>query len=787
MSETGASEAAGHRRHRRWGDLVPTAVGLAVVALVAAVWAARILETPGRWLWNLDLPKIDFPLAVFANEALAKGQLPLWNDRLGLGFPLYAEGQVAAFYPPSWLVFRLAPITALDVYRVLHLAFAGLGAGLLVLRLRGSRPGALIAVLVAVLGGGIVAKLEWHNLVAAYAWVPWILLPLVRRPRPSREGLVASGLLFGIQALAGHPNTWLLTGVTLLVVLVAGRDGWLAGVRRAVGVGLLGAAIGAVQLVPTALLTTLSVRANALSPNDLFASAATPFDLLAFAFQGAFARLQNGSWDIYSNWYPDGTFALLEVAAYVGLPVLGLAVGATRLRRSRPLVLAVVVLVAIPVIEAFRPEVLLSVPLLNGLRSPVRAYLPAALLLGVLAGMAVGRRPSLGMRPVPVAIGVAVPVAAYALVLGFAVLAPDAFNAVVHAFTTFGSLEDVAGKHDLMLAAMRSPWPLLVELAAGAGIVVLAVAAARRPSVRRVAAPVAVVLAGIPLVLFGPAPNGSAPLSAFTSRDSELVGALRAADPHRFVTIRPPGWYAGMPDQPAAADLPDLRMFSSLNLRAVDAVTADAVKDEPAAAQLRRFLGIDVVATFDAPCPGTVLSTLETDEAVICRDEAALRPPAWIPLDAATPAAAATGLLKPREATVDLEAALAAAVPLEVARRDASGLEALVDAPADGWVWIDRAWWPGWGATVDGEPAEVLQALGGQLVAVPAGAHVVAQALVPWDALAGLAVGVVALVVALAWVARGRRGRVSAASAVAVAVSAPRNETRPDHQGPGEA
>jgi hypothetical protein len=751
-----SEERAARPTRRRWDTLVPTAIALVVVALVAAVWAARILETPGRWLWNLDMPKIDFPLAVFASEALANGHLPLWSERLGLGYPLYAEGQVAAFYPPSWLVFRLTPITALDVYRVLHLAFAGLGAGLLVLRLRGSRPGAVIAVLVAVLGGGIVAKLEWHNLVAAYAWIPWILLPLVRRPRPSRTGIVASGILFGIQALAGHPNTWLLTGVTLAVVLLAGRDGPVAGARRAIGIGLLGAAIGAVQLVPTALLTTLSVRSSALSPNDLFASASTPFDLLAFAFQGAFAQVRNGSWDIFTNWYPDGTFALFEAAAYVGLPALGLAAGATRLRRSRPFVIAVIVLVAIPVVEAFRPEILLSVPLLNGLRSPVRAYLPAMLLLGVLAGTAAGRRPSLGMRPRPVSLGVAIPVAAYALVLGLALAVPGAFNAIAHAVTTFGSAEDVANKRDLALAALQAPWPLLAELAAGAGIVVVALAAARFDRARSIAAPAAAALVAVPLVLFGPAPNGSAPMAAFTSRESELVRAVEAADPHRMLTIRPPGWYAGMPDQPAAAGLPDLRMFSSLNLRAVDAVTAAAALDEPGAALLRRALGVDIVATFDAPCPGTPVASLEADKAVICRDEAAARPPYWIPLAAATPGPAPSGPFTPREAAIDLEAALASAVPLEVAARDGSGLAATLVAPEAGWVWIDRAWWPAWATAVDGTRTEALQALGGQLVPVPAGRHEITQALVPWDALAGLVVGIAGLAIALAWAWRGR-------------------------------
>ena len=122
---------------------------------------------------------------------------------------------------------------------------------------------------------------------------------------------------------------------------------------------------------------------------------------------------------------------------------------------------------------------------------------------------------------------------------------------------------------------------------------------------------------------------------------------------------------------------------------------------------------------------------------------------------------------------MDVGAVLASAVPLEVAVRDTGRLRATVAAPADGWVWIDRAWWPGWTTSVDGQPAETLQALGGQLVRVPAGIHEVAQVLVPWDALAGLAVGLVALAIAIAWAWRGRTRK-------------PGHGTRPDHRGPGE-
>ncbi|MCJ7710670.1 MAG: hypothetical protein MUQ32_07530, partial [Chloroflexi bacterium] len=66
----GGTAPAGSPRTSRWSAFVPTAIGLAVVAIWAAIWAARIFGTPGHWLWNPDMPKIDYPLAVFANEAL---------------------------------------------------------------------------------------------------------------------------------------------------------------------------------------------------------------------------------------------------------------------------------------------------------------------------------------------------------------------------------------------------------------------------------------------------------------------------------------------------------------------------------------------------------------------------------------------------------------------------------------------------------------------------------------------------------------------------------------------
>ena len=546
-----------------------TIAALVLVSFVAAILVARIHGPGGPWLWNLDLPKIDFPLASFFHDALREGRLPLWNDDLGLGYPLYAEGQIGAFYPPNWLLFQFPPLIALDLSRVLHLTIAGTGAGTLVLVLAGSRSGAVLAALVAVFGGAIAAKLEWHNLVAAYAYLPWVLVPLVRRPHPTRGGLVAAGLLLGIQAWTGHPNTWLLTALAAGVVMLATAPR-VATLARIVGLGLLAGAVGAVQLLPTAILTTLSVRSEALSATDLFASASTPFDILSFGFQNAFVRSTEGAWRTSTTWYPDGPFALFEASAYVGLAVLALAAVAIRTRRARPFVVLAIVCLAIPIIAAFRPEVWTQIPILNGLRSPTRAYIVVALALGVLAGIGVGRlgRSRDAVRRATIAI--VIPIAAYTLTTVLALAVPSVFERLLLDASSFLGEAGVAAQRELAVAALTVPWPLLLEVVAGVtAVYVVARAVAGRPSGSRSDRSSSVV-AAIPLLLLGPLPNPARPLADFSYAEGDYIRAVAATSPRRIFAMDPRGFYAGSPDQLAAARLPDLRMFSSLDLLASD-------------------------------------------------------------------------------------------------------------------------------------------------------------------------------------------------------------------------
>lgn len=728
------------------------------VSVGGALLAARFSGLQGPWLWNADLPKIHYPLASFFHGALAEGRLPLWEDRLGLGFPLYAEGQIGAFYPPSWLFFQFPPLVALDLVRISHLVLAGTGAGIIAVRRTGVPAAGVVAAGVAVLGGAVVTKLEWTNFVIAYGWAPWVLLPLLRRPAPTRGGLVAAGLLWGVQALAGFPNIWLLTGLAAATAMLAIAPR-RATVARLAGFGLVGAAVGAVQLIPTALLTLFSVRSKGLSSDDLFTSAATPFDLLGVLFANPFIRLTAGDWDYFSNWYPDGWFALLEAAAYLAIPVVGLGLIGARSPRGRPFLAVVAVMVAIPVLAIARPGIWQELPFLNALRSPTRAYVFASLALAILAGIGLARasrqpRPARRVLLAVLAAAASLYGLAIVLVLGF----PATFEGLLRDSSSGLGAERAVELRELASEALLAALPLIVELVLATLVVILAV---RLLDVRNMGGRTALaLLALLPLALFSPPANPLESGGAFSFAERPFVQALLDAQPHRLVTLGRPGWYPGMPDQLASAGVADVEMFSSLDLLATEELLVRLRQDDPAAADLRRATGIDLVVSFDGrPCDGTLVGRVEEEHADLCRTSGALRPPYWIPREAVSSLGSAGGwLVAPGEAQLDIPRILEDARAVEVRSWGPADAELAIDAPSDGWVWIDRAWWPAWQVRVDGRDVEIHRALGGQLVAVPAGHHEIGQQLVPVEAIAGLVLGLVAVAIALAWasLAQGR-------------------------------
>jgi len=102
--------------------------------LLAALGVLGVLTF---WYWDLftfqwgylgdDHLVQHFPWMHALSSELQAGRFPLWTNLIGCGFPLFAEGQIAALYPPNLLIYTLIPFEfAYNFSAIFHYWLGGL-------------------------------------------------------------------------------------------------------------------------------------------------------------------------------------------------------------------------------------------------------------------------------------------------------------------------------------------------------------------------------------------------------------------------------------------------------------------------------------------------------------------------------------------------------------------------------------------------------------------------------------------------------------------------------------
>lgn len=271
----------------------------------------------------LDCVTQYLPWRTAAKEALAQGELPLWNAHAFSGYPFVANHQSAVFYPPN-LVFWLLPLSvAYDVSAYLALLLAGAFAYGLARDLGVSRLGACMAATGFVASGYMTAWLCYMGPVNSFLWTPLALWMLRKH---QREGgwrpLAGLALAVAMACLGGHAQSavyGLGAAFAYAVLLHWGRRGEARGSWiPAAGAAALGLAAAAIQLLPTLELARSNYR--------LLAGNTPPRGLVAGQLNALIAPQAHG----HINWLNEygGAFGFhnyVETCAYVALVLVWLA------------------------------------------------------------------------------------------------------------------------------------------------------------------------------------------------------------------------------------------------------------------------------------------------------------------------------------------------------------------------------------------------------------------------------------------------------------------------------
>lgn len=328
---------------KRWVEVVAVTLFLAAVLALffyPAVWQNKLIYS-GDFSGS-DLLELNIPRRVLAAQAVAEGEVPLWEPKLGNGLPLLAEGQAGVLYPttlPLYLALSATQATNYSLLLTLLVAMAGSYAWA---RSYGLSPGAsLFAAVTYGLGGAFVFRLKHLNMVQAIAWLP-LSLALIRGYWRQRcfAYLPLLALVWAWQFLAGHPHVtyicWLCCYLYLAVLAWEGRApsarralGWLP--AKMLACTLVALALSAVQLLPTCELAFHSTRGAAKTWAELHQY---PFKLEHLArLVAPFAGGNPAQGDDQGNLQSQGVF--WESTPFVGIVPLALVLWALVQRRQR--------------------------------------------------------------------------------------------------------------------------------------------------------------------------------------------------------------------------------------------------------------------------------------------------------------------------------------------------------------------------------------------------------------------------------------------------------------------
>jgi hypothetical protein len=394
-------------------------------ALLGALIALTFIEvvTGQATFFYRDFGVFTYPVAFYQRESFWRGELPLWDPLNNCGIPFLAQWNTSALYPPT-LFYLIFPLSwSLGVFGLGHLFFGGMGMYFLARRWTGNPLAASIAGAVFAFNGLSWQLLVWVSNLAAWAWMPWVILamerawqkgePTTSTPRSSRRkeaqiffdkgsepphvgcyqigvgrSIALAALAGGMQLLTGSPEiiflTWCILGLLWLVEMFRGELPRRSLAWRSVIIGVLASGLAAAQLLPFLDLLRHSNRNASFSDLGWAMPPFGPANFLVPLFRCF--ESGHGVYPQYQQyWTP---------SYYAGIGTMALALVAVwRLRDRRVWLLSAAfvlsVLMALGPAGGFYSVVRSIVPQLGFMRYPIKFVVLAVFALPLLAAYGV--------------------------------------------------------------------------------------------------------------------------------------------------------------------------------------------------------------------------------------------------------------------------------------------------------------------------------------------------------------------------------------------------------------
>ena len=362
---------------------IPARHFLSVLLFYSLLFTVFFAPVIFRGLLLAPADGLSYHLAFFQSRKV------FWDGLLASGFPMTADPQVMAWYPPA-MIFSLLP-AGWNLFVISAYVMASCFTYGYVYKLTNSKLASLLSGMVYGLCGFMIAHLGHTAIIHASAWPPLILWALESlRHKLSRAWFAVGCLAVACCVLAGHLQ--IVAHGLLLSALYAFSLGWKAPIGRAryflvsALVLVLGVGLAALQILPTAELASLSTRSD-YGFTDFISYSLPLNQVVLLIFPAVFGGVAR-----YGQTQYFGAWNLTELTGYVGLlPLLLAVIGFSVSRRKSVSIfwLCVVVLAFLLTLGNRTPLAAIAyyLPLLGKFRVPARHFMEFSLAVSILSGI----------------------------------------------------------------------------------------------------------------------------------------------------------------------------------------------------------------------------------------------------------------------------------------------------------------------------------------------------------------------------------------------------------------
>lgn len=304
------------KQRRRDIFAISTIIVVIILFFLPLFWPVQqLLVTPD--FGKSDSWHFSFATKYFLWESFHQNKLPLWTDKLGDGFPIFAEGQVGTFFLPNLILFRLIndPVLAYNLTLVVTVIILATGMYVWLRTLRLSILPSLFGSVTFTFSGIVILQLPHLTLLQGFSLLPWIM---------AIESPIARAILLSQQIFTGFPQA------TFLTLLLTGSWAlYQKKIARLILSILLGFTLSAVQLVPSWEFAKEAGLRGGLSPEIASYFSFPLVHLKSFFAPFALGDPKMGTYPHFSEF--DGSI-FWENTGYIGLLPLLLILVAIRFR-----------------------------------------------------------------------------------------------------------------------------------------------------------------------------------------------------------------------------------------------------------------------------------------------------------------------------------------------------------------------------------------------------------------------------------------------------------------------